>query len=104
MRKSEIFEKALQAVAQETELPESIILSKSRSVEVVDARCILVYVLACKGLYNSDIARLTILSRQAVRKILFNFSDRRKQSGNLFEANLKQICNMLEIKALSEKV
>lgn len=48
MKKTQLFNTVLNLVSQETEIPECIILSRSRSTDVVDARCILVKMLSHK--------------------------------------------------------
>lgn len=45
MCKSEIFNKVLDAVSSQTEITREQILSSCKSVEVVDARCILFHLL-----------------------------------------------------------
>ena len=51
IRKTEIFAKILNTVANETELTSEQILSCCRTAETVDARYILVYLLKREGIY-----------------------------------------------------
>lgn len=97
MRKTEIFAKILETVANETELTKEEILSHNRTAETVDARYILVYQLRCAGFYIGEIAHTINFSRRAVEKILSQFEVRRLQSGKLFEITLERITNKIRI-------
>lgn len=57
IRKTEIFAKILDIVANETELTSEQILSCCRTAETVDARYMLVHLLRREGIYISEIAR-----------------------------------------------
>lgn len=96
MCKSELFEYLLDVVSQETEINRERILSKEKSAEVVDARYILVYLLGRCGIYNSEIAHLTGLTRQAVGQMRTHFELRYRQGGKIFEFNFKRICKVIE--------
>ncbi len=95
MRKSELFARVLSAVAEETELSESEILSARKTTEVVDARYLLVYLLVFYRFYRSEIARHLNISPQAVGRIFTGFDSRCKQNGFL-ESNLNRIRTKLE--------
>lgn len=95
MCKSDIFRSILAAVADETEIPPERILSKEKCAEVVDARYILIYFLHKRGLYPTTIASMIHYSRRGVEKIVSQFDNRRRQSGNWFEVCLAHIANKL---------
>lgn len=78
MCKSEIFAKILRMVEQETEISREQILSANKEAEVVDARYILVDMLAGAGFYPSRIAVLIRQSKRSVNYILSNFPGRLK--------------------------
>lgn len=56
MCKSEILAETLNPVSQETEIPVNRILSSDKDTETVDARYLLVSLLADRGMYPSQIA------------------------------------------------
>ena len=64
--------------------------------EEVDARYLAVYYLKDEGLYESDIARMLRITRQAVGAILRQFETRRKQNGKIFEITFIRIGNALK--------
>lgn len=97
MCKSEIFETVLSAVAKETEIPIEKIVGGGKTREEVDARYLAVYYLKYAGFYESDIARMLRITRQAVGAILRQFETRRKQSGKIFEIIFLRIRNALEM-------
>jgi hypothetical protein len=97
MCKSEIFETVLAAVAKETEIPIEKIVGGGKTREEVDARYLVVYYLKYAGFYESDIARMLRITRQAVGAILRQFETRRKQSGKIFEIIFLRIRNALEM-------
>lgn len=97
IRKTEIFAKILDIVANETELTSEQILSCCRTAETVDARYMLVHLLRREGIYISEIARMMHFSRRGVEKMLSQFDDRLAQSGPLFQITLKRIANKLRI-------
>ena len=67
MCKSEIFNKVLDAVSSQTEITREQILSSCKSVEVVDARCILFHLLQEQGLYPGQIAAQARKTPAAIR-------------------------------------
>lgn len=95
MKKTQLFNTVLNLVSQETEIPECIILSRSRSTDVVDARCILVKMLSHKGMYPSQIATYIKHTPASVRNLLFSYSDR-VHNNNLIEIISKRIQKQLE--------
>lgn len=64
--------------------------------EEVDARYLAVYYLKYAGFYESDIARMLRITRQAVGAILRQFETRRKQSGKIFEITFIRVGNVLK--------
>lgn len=97
IRKTEIFAKILDIVANETELTSEQILSCCRTAETVDARYMLAHLLRREGIYISEIARMMHFSRRGVEKMLSQFDDRLAQSGPLFQITLKRIANKVRI-------
>lgn len=78
MCKTQLFSHILSLVSQETEIPELMILSKSKTIPVVDARSILVAILVEQGLYPTQIAEYLHKTPAAVRNLLNSFRDRQK--------------------------
>ena len=72
IRKTEIFAKILDIVANETELTSEQILSCCRTAETVDARYMLVHLLRREGIYISEIARMMHFSRRGIEKNAFS--------------------------------
>ena len=97
IRKTEIFAKILDIVANETELTSEQILSCCLTAETVDARYMLAHLLRREGIYISEIARMMHFSRRGVEKMLSQFDDRLAQSGPLFQITLKRIANKVRI-------
>lgn len=94
MYKSEIFAKTLNVVSQETEIDRNLNLSKNRSVDVVDAKYLLVQSLYLKGFYPSQIACMIGVSSRAVNNMISNFEVRvstRKLMGINWENVRKQV-------------
>ena len=90
MRKSELFAQILTAVAEETELSTLEILSARKTIEIVDARYLLVHMLFCYRFYRSEIARYLSITPQAVGRILTGFDDRCRQN-RFLELSLNRI-------------
>lgn len=78
MYKSEIFNKILQIVSEETEIPVESILSQNKEADVVDARYLLVYSLYKQGFYPSQIACKINKTKRAVNYMISHFDDRMK--------------------------
>lgn len=72
IRKTEIFAKILDIVANETELTSEQILSCCRTAETVDARYMLAHLLRREGIYISEIARMMHFSRRGIEKNAFS--------------------------------
>lgn len=94
MYKSEIFAKTLNVVSQETEIPQEFILSKSKLVDVVDAKYLFVKSLNLKGFYPAQIARIIGISTRAVNNIISNFESR-VATRKLMSINWENIKNQL---------
>ena len=80
MCKSEIFNRVLDVVSQQTEVSREQILSRSKSMEVVDARCILFRLLQEQGLYPGQIPTQARKTPAAIRYLLSHFEDRVKSN------------------------
>ena len=80
MYKSELFQRILSHVSEVTEIPSIMILSKSKSIAVVDARSILVNILAENGVYPVQIAELIDHTPASIRNLISNFDNRRKSN------------------------
>jgi len=80
MLKLQIFAKFLAAVADETGVEASVIVSGDRSAEAVDARYLLVYFLARKGFYASTTAPLIRRTKRSVNHMLSDFEGRMNRS------------------------
>lgn len=73
---AEYADNVLKLVAEELEIPECQILSKSREVEVVDARYLAVKLLHSHDIYPSRIASILGMSPRTVRHIITSFDSR----------------------------
>ena len=81
MPATEIYRTVLSAVAEESEIPESQILSPCRQRETVDARYVLVYLLHKRlGLYPSRINAITGICERSINYILTFYEQRYEQS------------------------
>lgn len=99
--KTLIFNQILEAVETATEVDRTLILSKSKQPEVVEARSILFHYLYAEKFTRSQIARMTGLTRQCVSAQVTHFDDRKKYGGNIVSIMMKKIDNTLEIKRLT---
>ena len=97
MTNSDLFVAILDTVARECEVSPQDILGSRRTIEIVDARYLLVFFLSFAGFNTPAISRRTNLSPQCINQILRQFPDRRKQSGKLFELTFQRIRNDLEM-------
>lgn len=95
MCKTEMFNKILSVVAEETEIPAECILSRCKRREIVDARYILVRMMHKSGYYTSSIAAYLNFSRRAVEKMVELFDERQKQSGRIFTLLMERVANKL---------
>lgn len=78
MCKTQLFNRILQLVSEETEIPELLILSDSKIIPVVDARSILVTILIEQGLYPIQIAEYLHKTPSSIRYLISKFDDRQK--------------------------
>ena len=88
----EIFARTLEVVSETTDVPPELILSKDRHEEVVDARCLLVYLLYKQGMYPACISRRIGMCIRGVNYCISKFSDRlrcRNYLRTIFEATRK---------------
>lgn len=76
MYKEQIFREVLSAVVEASEVPEGKILSRCKEEEVVDARALLIKLMSEKGLYPTQISRLTGLNIRCVTQFLLDFGER----------------------------
>lgn len=83
MCKTQIFNKVLQIVSEETEINEALILSDNKSTAVVDARSILVDILREKGLYPVQIAEYLHKTPAGIRNLISGFENRKRSNGIL---------------------
>lgn len=98
MCKDDMFFEILRVVEAETGIDREILQDpKSRNMEVVDARYLLVYFLRHHAGYNIGyIAHLLNMTSPGIRRIVRNFELRREQSGNFFKTIFQQIKNKLK--------
>ena len=95
MCKTQLFNTVLQLVSEETEVPECLILSHSRSVEIVDARSILVNILAERGIYPVQIADYLHHTPASVRNLITGYNSRKKNN-HLIDIMSQRVRNSLE--------
>lgn len=76
MCKSEIFAGTINLVSQETGIPAERILSPDKDAETVDARYLLVSLLAGRGMYPSQTAVHIHKTKRAVNYMISNFRER----------------------------
>lgn len=80
MKKTDIFHITARIISTECEIPVDRILSKSRDVETVDARYLLIYFLSKQGLYPNCIAKLIGRTARSVTGALSKIDDRKQAS------------------------
>ena len=88
----EIFARTLEVVSETTDVSSELILSKDRHEEVVDARCLLIFLLYAQGIYPSCISRKTGVSTRGVNYCTARFHDRlrsRNYLRNIYETTRK---------------
>ena len=86
-----IYKAVINLVAEETEIPISVIESKSRLEDVVSARQMVAYFCYEAGMPHNTIAQHLGITRQAVRQKIETINDKRMQKS--FEFNFKRIEN-----------
>ncbi len=97
---AEYADNVLKLVAEELEIPECQILSKSREAEVVDARYLAVRLLHSHDIYPSRIASILGMSPRTVRHIITSFDARiqtNKSLRNIFAKIQQQLGDNLAI-------
>lgn len=82
MNGSEYFGKVIKVVTELTEVSEDSILGKSREVEVVDARWMVIYLMREKGFPTRQISTLIQHPERTVNHAINSFSDRVRYSYN----------------------
>lgn len=95
MCKSEIFSRIMEAVSIETEVSDILILSNSKSMEVVDARSILAKLLQESGFYPMQIARFMQKTPACIRFLLTNYESR-KNTNKIIKIYTQNIRKALE--------
>lgn len=88
----EIFARTLEVVSDTADVPPELILSKDRHEDVVDARCLLIFLLYAQGIYPSCISRKTGVSTRGVNYCTARFHDRlrsRNYLRNIYETTRK---------------
>lgn len=97
MRKEDLFQYAINLVSEITDITKENIMSKSRKIEYVDARYMIVYILHNHGLYYDEIAGMMKCTPANIRTIITNMQYR--QTGNRsFRNKLKITSKYLENK------
>lgn len=90
MKKSELFECLLNLVSEEMEVPAEEITGKSKRIEVVDARSVLIKLLRERSLYPDQIAKLMNKTTACIRSLLNNYESR-KHENKFLEICMKQV-------------
>lgn len=83
------FEEILEVVAKVAEVDREAILSKNKTVEVVDARHVLVQILVEQGWYPARIARKLGITEGTVSRTIDHFNDRCRRGGFFIKNVLK---------------
>ena len=78
---TEDFYNALQVVSKVTEISEEDILSKSRKMEVVEARVLLITALNSQGYHPMQIASKMDMAVSSVKALMDSFEQRTKSNG-----------------------
>lgn len=94
MSKSEIFAETLNLVSKETEIPVEKMLSSCKDAETVDARHLLVRLLADRGIYPAQIAVWMSKTERAINYIITNFQCR-AETRKMLRINWENIKNTL---------
>ena len=92
------FSAILYAVSSSADIPAPIILSKSRNVEVVDARHILISILSECGWHQARIARQLGTSEASISIALDRFANRLKFGGFFINSTLRKARTLLGLK------
>lgn len=86
----ELASSVIDLVADELEISRELVLSKSRTAEVVDARHLAIKLLHSKNIYPSRIAAIFGMSPRSVRHVITAF-DARVQANKSLGYNLAKI-------------
>lgn len=95
-----IFNQIIKAVSDVTEIETDVLLSSQKSEEVVDARCILVYLCREYGLYVKRISDHSNLTVSGVRYLLSRFQER-KVNNKIINIHLQEIQKQLKSNSLN---
>lgn len=96
MKKSEILFDVLNKVSEATEIEASVILSKSRKEEHVEARIITIYCCIRRGLKPVQVAELLSQTPHNIYKSISGAKDRYSYSSS-FRFDCDLVCNQLDI-------
>lgn len=76
MCKSQIINHIMEAVVNETEVPEELIRSSRKRPDIVDARSIAIKIMIENGLYPEQIAGYMNTSSATIRNLLTHYDER----------------------------
>ena len=96
MYKFQVYLETLQAVAEETEVEMEKILSGCKEEEVIDARAILIQLLADQGFYPIQISKLAGICQRSINRHLLDFPLREK-TRKLMRLNYDNLRNKLGV-------
>lgn len=82
----ELFEGIISIVSDLTDISREEILSRSRRSDVIEARCLLVYLLKSQGIKPYKIALLLGIPERCVYYSITSFSMRSDQDGSMLKA------------------
>lgn len=94
MYKVQMFQDALKAVVEETEVSSELILSGCKQEDVIDARAILIKLLRDMGFYPIQISKITGLNSRSVNLFLLGFGER-INSRKIMRINYERLRNNL---------
>ena len=94
---SDFFYSVVEITEKHTEVEKEKILSPSKNPEVVDARCIIIYILNKEGYYSSQIAKFLNVTEAGVRYSLSSLESRCKNN-KILKRLLSDIQNEIENK------
>lgn len=78
--KTILYNKILDAVAEVTEVPRDLIISRNKQRDVVEARSLLFHYLYAEGFTRRQVADMTGLTRQCVAQQIQAFPDKDSRS------------------------
>lgn len=91
---AEFADRVMEFVSHETDIPKEQILSKCRTVEIVDARHLVIKLLHSNNVYPSRIASIFNLSPRTIHYIITTF-DTRAQANKTLRNNFAKIAKQL---------